>query len=194
MDSSTEIIAELIKYVVIPGLIAAAIVYGIVRRKRAMASTIKDDVCVSCDSEDVTMQGQGAYRCNACGYEGGSGRAAIQHKAKQEALEALDPAQRRSGPVSALARGAEGQQDLAQCVGWFRQAQSEIQAAIELLGQGASVGFDVNLNAPVITFDWNVDKVIASVVTQQKLKQAHKQGQAMLLGVDQLLEQAQGHA
>ena len=44
------------------------------RMKKALNEEISDDSCVSCGSSNVTVLEEGVYRCEDCGYEGGSGR------------------------------------------------------------------------------------------------------------------------
>ncbi len=45
--------------------------------------------CVACESTDLEMLAPEAYRCNACGYEGGEGWAKLQRARKLSRLEAL---------------------------------------------------------------------------------------------------------
>ena len=59
-----------------------------------MNADIPDDVCVACDSQDLTVIGQGAYRCNACGYEGGSGMAQLMEDERHTGFDAMSPEQR----------------------------------------------------------------------------------------------------
>lgn len=62
---------------------AAVLIFGTLaarRMARAAKEPIFDDQCVSCGSSNVQIQGPGAYICNVCGYEGGSGRAAMNQQ------------------------------------------------------------------------------------------------------------------
>lgn len=81
-------------------LVALAIVgiLGTIAARRmanAAKASIPDDECVSCGSREVQVQSAGAYVCLACGYEGGSGRAAIQRDALAERYASLSPEARR---------------------------------------------------------------------------------------------------
>jgi ribosomal protein L37AE/L43A len=65
----------------------------------ASKADIPDDQCVACDSKDVTVNAPGVYRCNACGYEGGSGQAAAQQAARQAGFDALSDDERRASAL-----------------------------------------------------------------------------------------------
>jgi|MDTC01.2.fsa_nt_gb ribosomal protein L37AE/L43A len=69
------------------------------RMRKAMNTDLADDCCVACNSSNLADLGPGAYRCKACGYEGGSGLKKIQEQAKEEAIDALDPAARRRAAI-----------------------------------------------------------------------------------------------
>jgi len=73
----------------------------IVRKAAAMHKAkndpIADDRCVSCDSADLEMLTAAAYRCNACGYEGGSGRKVTPKPSASRLLNAPPPAGPESG-------------------------------------------------------------------------------------------------
>lgn len=94
--------------------IPAGIAFGIWRMNKASKARISDDECVACGSKDVTIVAEGAYRCNACGYEGGSGLAKLQDKARLDAILAMsDDDKRRSGiqdltQARSLLLGAQG--------------------------------------------------------------------------------------
>ena len=61
----------------------------------AGAEEIPDDTCVACESKNVTALAQGVYRCDDCGYEGGSGYAAWQQSQRDAKLLALAPERRK---------------------------------------------------------------------------------------------------
>lgn len=89
-------------------------VLSALRMNRALNSDADDSTCVACDGTDVTELGPGAYRCNACGYEGGSGFADLQRSQDRAKVDALSPAQRKASARSdlenarALLLGAKG--------------------------------------------------------------------------------------
>jgi len=61
------------------------------RIANAAKEPISDDECVSCGSTNVEVMSPGAYVCLACGYEGGSGQAAVRQKAQAERYAELSP-------------------------------------------------------------------------------------------------------
>ena len=65
------------------------------RLRRATHADIADDRCVACDSTDVEELGPDAYRCRACGYEGGSGLARMIEQQRRAAFDRMGPEQRR---------------------------------------------------------------------------------------------------
>lgn len=82
------------------GLVVKLVILGIVlafgaitarKMARAAKEPIFDDQCVSCGSGNVQVQGPGAYVCMACGYEGGSGRAAMNQQKQAERYVELAP-------------------------------------------------------------------------------------------------------
>ncbi|MGH1342831.1 MAG: hypothetical protein ACRBN8_14815 [Nannocystales bacterium] len=86
------------------GLVVKLVIFAIVgiagavaARRMAIAAKapISDDECVSCGSSEVQVQGAGAYVCLACGYEGGSGRAALHEQAQAERYANLSPQARQ---------------------------------------------------------------------------------------------------
>ena len=66
-----------------------------IRTLIAGAQEIPDDECVACESRDLTSLAEGVYRCNMCGYEGGSGYAAWQQKQRDDEMLALPPERRK---------------------------------------------------------------------------------------------------
>lgn len=80
--------------VVVFAIVAAAGTVAARRLANAAKAPIPDDECVSCGSGNVEVTGAGAYVCLACGYEGGSGRAAMHQQAQAERYAELSPAAR----------------------------------------------------------------------------------------------------
>jgi ribosomal protein L37AE/L43A len=85
------------------GLVIKVVVFAVVavagtvaarRLANAARAPISDDECVSCGSSNVEVAGAGAYVCLACGYEGGSGRAAMHQQAQADRYADLSPADR----------------------------------------------------------------------------------------------------
>ncbi len=62
-----------------------------VRLFLANRAEISDDQCVACDCQDLTRLSEAVYRCNQCGYEGGSGYASWKQSAHTRRLLALPP-------------------------------------------------------------------------------------------------------
>ncbi len=116
----------------------------------AGAQKIPDDVCVACDATSVTVLAEGVYRCDSCGYEGGSGYAAWQQGQRDEGLLALAPERRQE-----LAR-----EKLEQALRLLLSADGDANAGHhDLLGVGerferASVG--VGLVADIALGDHSV--------------------------------------
>ena len=137
------------------------------RRLRAsMTAAIDDASCVACGSTDLEVVAEGAYRCMACGYEGGSGRAALQEAAERAAIEKLPMPERRQraraeleeardlvlgalgGFRSVLShsmhdllgagdKGAAKQTELVSCLGELERAAQGVRRASMLLGDDA---------------------------------------------------------
>ncbi len=109
---SSELAVEGLKCVLGLG-ITGAFVFAALRwdkkRREALKADISDSECVSCGSKDVTELSPGAYRCNECGYEGGSGVQAAKDEAKKEKVASLSDEDKR---IKALKIIAEGQRVL----------------------------------------------------------------------------------
>lgn len=103
------------------------------RMNRAMSEASTGESCVACDGTDVTLLGPAAYRCNACGYEGGDGLAAL-HRAEREAAFARMPEAARR----ASARGdlEEARRLLTSGLGDLDRAQRV--GAMDTLGVGGT--------------------------------------------------------
>jgi ribosomal protein L37AE/L43A len=84
------------------------------RVRKAMAEDIDSSACIACDSSDLEVLGPGAYRCSACGYEGGDGLSALHEAAEQASVDKLEPAERRKQALAEvrqardLVLGAQG--------------------------------------------------------------------------------------
>jgi len=72
------------------------------RLRRASNADISDDVCISCESADITSLAPNVYVCNACGYEGGSGHATLRKQQRLAQFDALSPEQRRESAAADL--------------------------------------------------------------------------------------------
>lgn len=137
------------------------------RRLRAsMTAAIDDASCVACGSTNLEVVAEGAYRCVDCGYEGGSGRAALQEAAERAAIEKLPMPERRQraraefeeardlvlgalgGLQSVLShsmhdmlgagdKGAAKQAELVSCLGELERAAHGVRRAAMLLGDDA---------------------------------------------------------
>ena len=62
----------------------------------------REDVCIACDSRDVTKVADGVYRCNDCEYTGGPGYQAYSLAKQVEALQSKPLAERRKAAASLL--------------------------------------------------------------------------------------------
>lgn len=69
---------------------------------RAMKSEISDDQCVACESADVDFVADRVYRCNMCGYEGGSGYAAYKEGQQRRGFDALSHEKRHELGIARL--------------------------------------------------------------------------------------------
>jgi len=83
-------------------IIVAVIIWQAIKRSRALRDPISDNECVSCGSTSVTMLGPNAYRCDQCGYEGGSGVAAKRAQDQLDWIAQMDPALRQESGVKDL--------------------------------------------------------------------------------------------
>lgn len=83
-------------------LVVGVLVWQGVKRVRAMREPLRDDRCVSCDSVRLSPLGPGRYRCQDCGYVGGSGMAAYQEQKQLEAVSALPTEDRLRGAIRDL--------------------------------------------------------------------------------------------
>lgn len=72
------------------------------RMGNALRADIADDRCVACDSTDIDKVADDAYRCRACGYEGGPGWARMQQEKAAARAAALPPAQRKKEAIQLL--------------------------------------------------------------------------------------------
>lgn len=68
----------------------------------ALRAEIDTSRCVACDSADLDAAAEDAYRCRACGYEGGPGWARMQRERAEAKAAALPPAQRKGEALRCL--------------------------------------------------------------------------------------------
>jgi hypothetical protein len=114
----------------------AAAIWQLRRFNKVLKDPVRDDVCVACNSAQLTSLGTNAYRCNACGYEGGSGLMAMRDAAKTKKLEAMSPEQRRASGLKDL---REARTLLLGCQGIMQHTVSLSRA--DLMG-GGDAGHD----------------------------------------------------
>lgn len=83
-------------YGVIAAVILGILVPRYLRTQKALNEPIGGDVCVACQSTQVTTYAPSCYRCDGCGFQWGDGMA--QHAAQQRAAQVrgLDPEQRQA--------------------------------------------------------------------------------------------------
>jgi len=99
----------------------------------ASRAHISDESCVACDSADVTSLGPGAYRCNACGYEGGSGLAAMQEQNRLAQFDQMSPDERRESAQKDL---LEARTVLTSCIGSLDSVR--LMSGLDMVGVGGS--------------------------------------------------------
>ena len=197
----------------IPGGIA----YGIWRMNKASKAPISDNECVACGSKEVTVVAEGAYRCDACGYEGGSGLAKLQDEAHVKGIEAMsDEDKRRTGIADlkqerSLLMGAQGtlagaarlsvmdmaggggdrgqgkQSELVSAVKDMLEAQHHFRDAVLKLGQNGTYAFDIEFDTGVFVMDIAADSLIAGVMMHAKIEEAKGHCERMLAAVEEAL-------
>lgn len=69
---------------------------------RAMDEELDDDVCVACESTNITRLAEGAYRCDDCGYEGGSNYGDYKQQQERERVDELPDEERRERGIREL--------------------------------------------------------------------------------------------
>ena len=99
----------------------------------ASRAHISDESCVACDSKDLTSLGPGAYRCNACGYEGGSGLAAMQEQRRLAHFDRMTPEERRKSAHEDL---LEARTVLNSAIGSLDSVR--LMSGLDLVGVGGS--------------------------------------------------------
>lgn len=97
--------SELFFYLI--AMLVGAVVVGIPlykawRMRQAENEPMPDDVCVACSARDVTMLAAGVYRCNQCGFTGGSGMAAYQRQLEAQRAAEMSPQQRYQSALQDL--------------------------------------------------------------------------------------------
>src|SRR2546428_513960 len=83
-------------------LLAGFGLWRYLRMRKALRAPDRDDQCAACGGFDLVPVDEGAYRCNSCGYEGGSGRRAMRSHAIAESIERMLPAERRKSGIRDL--------------------------------------------------------------------------------------------
>lgn len=147
--------------------VGVAALYGLHQAgllKAGMNAQIADDECVSCASKDLETIAPEAYRCRACGYEGGVGLVALQDAAADARVDGLSPEHRKREAIADLAdaksvllavtgtmqsvlslsrrdivgfgtdAGREKQQAFIGALGEMQRAQNSVKAAARKLG------------------------------------------------------------
>ncbi|PKN32281.1 MAG: hypothetical protein CVU63_19580 [Deltaproteobacteria bacterium HGW-Deltaproteobacteria-20] len=97
--------ADLVFYLI--ALLVGAVVVGIpiykaMRMRRAESEPLADDVCVACNTKNVAILAPGVYRCNQCGFTGGSGMAEYQQQILRERAAQMTPQQRYQSALQDL--------------------------------------------------------------------------------------------
>lgn len=105
------------------------------RMKKAASETSKGEICVACDSKDVTILAPSAYRCNMCGHEGGDGYAKYMTQLRHASFERLSPEERRAGAEYDL---KEARRLLLSAVGDLDRAM--ISSGLDMAGIGGGFG------------------------------------------------------
>lgn len=100
---------------------------------RATHADISDQMCVACESADITSYGEGVYTCNQCGYEGGSGHAAMIKERRFASFDRMSPEERRE---SALQDLQQARHVLLSGIGYFESSLSYSQGDILGFGEG----------------------------------------------------------
>lgn len=87
---------------------------------------VSDDRCVSCHSDDVERLFEGAYRCRACGYEGGSRAGDVFMEEKRAALKAGPPKARYDRAIDEL---ASARRVIREVIGVLAEVPENIRSA-----------------------------------------------------------------
>jgi hypothetical protein len=83
-------------------LLSSVPFYRAWRMHRAGSEPLSDDVCVACHSVDLTKLVPAVYRCNKCGFEGGSGLVAYRRAERLARIDAMDPSARYESAIGDL--------------------------------------------------------------------------------------------
>ena len=103
--------------------------------KRAASEGSSGEVCVACDSKDVTVLAPQAYRCNLCGHEGGDGYGQYKKQLRHASFERLSPEERRKGAQTDL---MEARRLLLSAIGDLRNAL--VSSGFDMAGLGGGFG------------------------------------------------------
>lgn len=102
MDSAISDLVVLGLYGLGGVAVVGLVVWRVVAMGHAASAPLSNEQCVACGSKDVTALAAGVYRCNGCGYEGGSGVAAAMAEREWAEVSAMSPEARRAGAVADL--------------------------------------------------------------------------------------------
>lgn len=83
-------------------LVLSVAIWQMRRFNKVLKDPVSDDLCVACNSNNLKALGPNAYLCNACGYEGGSGLAAIREAERAKKLAAMSTDQRHASGLNDL--------------------------------------------------------------------------------------------
>lgn len=93
------------------------------------------EVCVACDSKNVTLLAPKAYCCNDCGHEGGDGYGAFKRAQRNASFAAMSEADRRTGARDDL---LEARRVLTSAIGDLGRAAAA--SGFDMAGMGGNFG------------------------------------------------------
>jgi len=97
------------------------------RTQRALREPVSHDVCVACDSKQITTVASEVFRCDSCGFTWGDGIKQLKAVQRRTNLEGMSPTERR-----------------AQAVVQLQEARDLLGGALAALEQGShQLGWDV---------------------------------------------------
>jgi len=102
---------------------------------KAGAEASGGEVCIACDSKNVTVLGPQAYSCNECGHEGGDGYAAYKRAQRNASFQAMSEADRRTGARDDL---LEARRVLTSAIGDLGRAAAA--SGFDMAGMGGGFG------------------------------------------------------
>ena len=102
---------------------------------KAGAEASGGEVCIACDSKNVTVLAPAAYCCNECGHEGGDGYAAYKRAQRNASFAAMSEADRRTGARADL---LEARRVLTSAIGDLGRAATA--SGFDMAGMGGTFG------------------------------------------------------